>query len=94
MASDRLIIERLNRNHDLSGFDCGNPQLSDWLIRFAWSNDRAESARTYIAHRANRAVGYHSLVAGSVLRHEAPAPNRKRSCESSCRIGSAGQTGG
>jgi GNAT superfamily N-acetyltransferase len=73
MAGISLIIERLNQSHDLSGFNCGNPQLNDWLTRFAWSNDRAESARTYVAHRANRVVGYHSLVAGSALKHETPA---------------------
>ena len=73
MAASSVIIERLNQTHDLSGFDCGNSQLNEWLKRFAWSNDRAESARTYTAHRANRVVGYHSLVAGSALKHETPA---------------------
>ena len=73
MAGSSVIIERLNQGHDLSGFDCGNSQLNDWLKRFAWGNDRAESARTYVAHRANRVVGYHSLVAGSALKHETPA---------------------
>lgn len=73
MAGSSVIIERLIQSHDLSGFDCGNSQLNDWLKRFAWSNDRAESARTYVARRANRVVGYHSLVAGSALKHETPA---------------------
>lgn len=64
MAGSSVIIERLNQSHDLSGFDCGNSQLNDWLKRFAWSNDRAESARTYVARRANRVVGYHSWSRG------------------------------
>ena len=33
---------------------------------------RAETAKTYVAHRGGRIVGYHALVAGSVLKYEAP----------------------
>jgi Acetyltransferase (GNAT) family. len=67
-----LIIEKLTQGHDLLQFDCGNPQLNNWLKRFAWTNQRAETAKTYVAHRQNQVVGYHALVAGSVLKHEAP----------------------
>jgi len=67
-----LIIEKLTQNHDLSGFNCTNARLDDWLKRFAWTNQRAETAKTYVAHRGARTLGYHSLVAGSVLKHEAP----------------------
>ena len=72
-ASDSpLIIEKLEQQHLLQEFDCGNPQLNKWLSRFAWTNQRAETAKTYVAHRRNRVVGYHALAAGSVLKHEAP----------------------
>src|ERR1022692_157618 len=67
-----LMIEKLTQLHQLAVFDCGNNQLDSWLKRFAWTNQRAETAKTYVAHRAGRVVGYHSLAAGSVLRHEAP----------------------
>ena len=43
-----------------------------WLRRFAWSNQQADSARTYVAHDANRVVGYYALTTGSVLKHESP----------------------
>ena len=67
-----LIIEKLNQGHDLSAFDCSNATLNTWLKRFAWTNQRAETAKSYVAHREGQVLGYHSLVAGSVLKHEVP----------------------
>jgi GNAT superfamily N-acetyltransferase len=71
-SEPRFIIEKLTQDHKLSEFDCGNPQLNNWLKRFAWPNQRAETARTYVAHRQNLVAGYHALTAGSVLKHETP----------------------
>ena len=68
-----VVIEKLSQSHDLAGFDCSNATLDVWLKRFAWANQRAEAAKTYVAHRGDgRVVGYHALAAGSVLKHEAP----------------------
>ena len=67
-----LIIEKLNQAHGLSEFDCSNATLDTWLKRYAWTNLRAETAKTYVAHRGGRVLGYHALVAGSVQKHEAP----------------------
>jgi GNAT superfamily N-acetyltransferase len=67
-----FIIEKLAQTHDFAAFDCGNPQLNHWLKRFAWTNQRAETAKTYVAHRSGLVVGYHALAAGSVQKHEAP----------------------
>jgi GNAT superfamily N-acetyltransferase len=69
--------ERLTPDHDLSGFDCGTPSLNVWLVRFAWPNQQADAAKTYVACRGTRVVGYYSLVAASVQRNEAnEAPHR------------------
>ena len=67
-----FIIEKLSQSHELLVFDCGNQRMNDWLKRFAWTNQRAETAKTYVAHRDNRVVGYHALAASSALKHEAP----------------------
>ena len=67
-----FIIEKLRREHDLSTFDCGNPALTIWLQKFAWPNQQADSAKTYVAVRENRVVGYYALSAGSVHKHESP----------------------
>jgi predicted N-acetyltransferase YhbS len=67
-----FIIEKLRRELDLSTFDCGSPALTTWLQKFAWLNQQADSAKTYVAVRENRVAGYYALTAGSVHKHESP----------------------
>ena len=67
-----FLIEKLSREHDLSVFDCGNPALNVWLQRYAWTNQQADSARTYVALEGDRVVGYYALTTGSVHKHESP----------------------
>jgi len=69
----RLLLERLDAHHDLSTFDSGNEVLDAWLRRHALGAQRMDSARTFVATRSGRVVGYFSLTIGSVLRAEAPA---------------------
>lgn len=63
----------IGRHHDSTAFDCGVPPLNDYLRKYALQNDRNRSARTYVAARADRVVGYYTLAAGSVSRSDAPA---------------------
>jgi GNAT superfamily N-acetyltransferase len=65
-------IEKLRRERDLSQFDCGNAALNAWLQKYAWTNQQADSAKTYVALAGNLAVGYYELTAGSVHKHESP----------------------
>jgi GNAT superfamily N-acetyltransferase len=71
-AKPSFVIEKLTREHDLSGFDCANTTLNDWLRKFAWTNQQADSAKTYVALDGNRVVGYYALTTGSVHKHESP----------------------
>lgn len=67
-------VEAISELHDVSRFDCGGHEsLNDWLKRFALSNQKNESARTYVVHRNGSATGYYSISAGSVRVEEAPA---------------------
>jgi GNAT superfamily N-acetyltransferase len=67
-------VEPVSHSHDVSHFDCGTHEsLNDWLKRFALSNQKNESARTYVVHRNRSVVGYYSISAGSVSLDEAPA---------------------
>src|SRR5260370_12919943 len=63
----------LNATHDRSGFDCGVAALNDFLQKFALPNQQHQTARTYVATRANRVVGYYTLAAGSVERETTTA---------------------
>jgi len=67
-------VEAISESHDVSRFDCGDHEsLNDWLKRFALTNQKNESARTYVVHRNGLVVGYYSISAGSVSVEEAPA---------------------
>jgi GNAT superfamily N-acetyltransferase len=65
-------IENLRREHDVTQFDCGNATLNTWLHRYAWTNQQADSAKTYVALVDERVVGYYALTTGSVHKHETP----------------------
>jgi GNAT superfamily N-acetyltransferase len=63
----------LEPTHDLAAFDCGAAALNDYLRKYALTNQRNESARTYVAARGQVVVGYYTLAAGAVNREEAPS---------------------
>jgi GNAT superfamily N-acetyltransferase len=67
-----LRLALLAAEHDLTGFDCGNDQLTNWLIRHALASQRADLARTYLVLDDDTVAGYVSLTTGSVRHDEAP----------------------
>src|ERR1041384_7233266 len=62
----------LTKDHDRNSFDCGVSALNDYLQKYALQNQKKNAARTYVATRGNRIVGYYSLAYGSVSLEEAP----------------------
>lgn len=70
--SDSLRIEKLRTDHNVHDFDCGRHELNHFLTRFAWINQQAGSAQTYVATSGCRIVGYYSLVVGEVTHADAP----------------------
>lgn len=64
--------EVLNNKHSLSAFTCGNPNLDEWLIRYARQAHTSGSARTFVVTEANIVVGYYSLTVGQIEPMEAP----------------------
>jgi predicted N-acetyltransferase YhbS len=49
------------------------PVLNNYLKKFALQNQRGQSARTFVATRGERVVGYYTLAAGAARREETPA---------------------
>ena len=72
VAKPEFAIGKLSREHDLSAFDCAKATLNEWLRKFAWTNQQADSAKTYVALDGNRVIGYYALTTGSVHKHESP----------------------
>ena len=71
MSSGARLV-RLTADHELTGFDCGNRELSAWLIEHALASHRADLTRTYLALERKTVAGYVSLTTGSVRREDAP----------------------
>ncbi len=63
--------EKLSSDHELSGFDSGEPTLDDWLRRRALQNEGRGGSRTYTVCDGRRVAGYYSLAAGAVAHSQA-----------------------
>jgi GNAT superfamily N-acetyltransferase len=69
MASElRVQIEKLRRGHDRSGFDCGEPDLNEFLRKHAGQNQRKKLSTTYVAVEAGMSdvLGYYSISSGQI----------------------------
>lgn len=66
----------LAADHDLAGFDCGEPALNNWLRQRAWKNE-SRYARTYVVCQDNRVVAYYCILAGAVERVASPQRMRR-----------------
>jgi GNAT superfamily N-acetyltransferase len=67
-----LLVEPLSREHAVERFACGEPQLDEFLIRFALTGQQSNSSRTYVALDGRDVVGYYTLVASEVAHAHSP----------------------
>ena len=71
MSDDRRV-EKLRRDHPVENFDCGREDLNRYLVRYAWQNQQAGAAQTYVGIVGKVIVGYHTLAVGHVTLEDAP----------------------
>lgn len=65
-------IEKLRRDHPVDGFACGRKELDRFLIRYAFGNQQANAAQTYLGLHDAEVIGFYSLVVGEVAFGDAP----------------------
>jgi GNAT superfamily N-acetyltransferase len=68
-----LPVRKLAATDHVDAFDCGQAALNQFLQRYAWVSQKANSAQTYVCCRGNVVVGFYSLAVGSVDPEIAPA---------------------
>lgn len=73
MSVSFTSIRKLNIDDPVDVFDCGQPELNHYLRRYAWSNQKANSAQTYIAGANSIIAGYYSLSVAGVDHAETPS---------------------
>jgi GNAT superfamily N-acetyltransferase len=71
-VSDVRRVEKLRRDHPVENFDCGRGGLNRYLVRYAWQNQQAGAAQTYVGIVGEVIVGYHSLAMAGVTLEDAP----------------------
>ena len=65
-------VTRLEKGHDRNGFSSGALELDTWLTRFAWENQRANNATTYVVLDGGVVVAYYAITVAGVAKEEVP----------------------
>jgi len=68
--------EAISRHHDRRDFDCGSPELNEYLRRYARQNHESGGARTFVAvpvSQPTRVIGYYSISPGAIEFTRLPA---------------------
>jgi len=65
-------VRKLDPQDDVGEFNCGQPDLDDWLKRFALVNQRAGMTTVFVTLSEGKVAGYYALAAGGVERASAP----------------------
>ncbi len=71
------VIVKLERHHAVDQFDCGEPRLNQFLIRYALTNQAANGSQTFVCEAAGGIAGFVTLATGSVEFEVAPDRMRK-----------------
>ncbi|MDO4900545.1 GNAT family N-acetyltransferase [Actinomyces sp.] len=72
---DTGILEaprRLARSDIRNSFRSGAEELDDWLHRFAWQNQKADNAVTYVTVQDGHVLGYYALATACIVKTAAP----------------------
>lgn len=76
-----LQISELSGRHDRESFDCGSPELNNYLRQVAGQHVRKSLARVYIAYEESRPesiVGFYALNGCEIRSDELPASLRRK----------------
>ena len=63
---------KLTRDVDRRAFASGAPELDEWFAKYAWQNQVANNATTYVTTAGERVAGYYALAMAAVERAAAP----------------------
>lgn len=66
----------IGRHHDRKAFDCGSPELNEYIDRYARQNHKSGGAKTFVAvppAEPARVLGYYSISPGAIEFAHVPA---------------------
>jgi GNAT superfamily N-acetyltransferase len=71
----------IGRHHDRKAFDCGSPELNEYIDRYARQNHESGGAKTFVAVppvEPARVLGYYSISPGAIEFAHVPAGITKK----------------
>jgi Acetyltransferase (GNAT) family. len=66
-------VRKLAATDQTDAFDCGQAALNQFLQRYAFVSQKANSAQTYVCCQGDLVLGFYSLAVGSVDPEAAPS---------------------
>lgn len=78
MSTLNYRIEPLAAIHNRTDFDCKEPELDEYLRRFARQHAKSNISRTYVAAADARILGYYSISMGAIQRDNLPPSRQAR----------------
>lgn len=69
----------LNGDHEISGFDCGVPELDSWLRDSALRNQKENTSRTFVLADGENVVALYCLAAANIEREFLPSSKQRNS---------------
>src|SRR5207302_6263962 len=73
--------EPIGRHHDRKAFDCGSPDLNEYLDRYARQNHESGGAKTFVAvspAKPMHVLGFYSISPGAIEFARVPAKLTRR----------------
>lgn len=77
MSTDFTAPRKLAHSDVRGGFTSGPDELDEWLTKYAWQNQQANNATTYVITDGERVVGYYAITMSAVARADAPERMQK-----------------
>ena len=53
---------KLEKSDDRSDFSSGAVELDEWIAKYAWQNQAANSATTYVITESSKVIGYYAIA--------------------------------
>jgi predicted GNAT family N-acyltransferase len=73
LSDAEFVSRHISDNDDLDSFSCGQPDLDEWLRRFARHAEGMRSGRTWVWTQNGLVVAYFTLAGHVIERGELPA---------------------
>lgn len=77
MPAEFTAPRKLERSDVRDGFTSGAGELDEWLAKYAWQNQQANNAITYVITDGERVVGYYAITMSAVAKLDAPTEMQK-----------------